>query len=44
MPETMLTILTDATFAGLVNSLVGLRPKSVLRQALSAVGTPYVNR
>jgi thioredoxin 1 len=27
----------------LVNSLVGLRPKSVLRQALSAVGTPYVN-
>jgi thioredoxin 1 len=28
----------------LVNSLVGLRPKSVLRQALSALGTPYVNR
>jgi thioredoxin 1 len=27
----------------LVNSLVGLRPKSVLRKALSAVGTPYVN-
>jgi thioredoxin len=26
-----------------VNSLVGLRPKSVLRQALSAVLTPYVN-
>jgi thioredoxin 1 len=28
----------------LVNSLVGLRPKSILRQALSAVSTPYVNR
>ena len=27
-----------------VNSLVGLRPKAVLRQALSAVLTPYVNR
>jgi thioredoxin 1 len=27
----------------LVNSLVGLRPKSVLRQALSAAITPYVN-
>jgi thioredoxin 1 len=26
-----------------VNSLVGLRPKAVLRQALSAVLTPYVN-
>jgi thioredoxin 1 len=26
-----------------VNSLVGLRPKSVLRQALSAVLMPYVN-
>jgi thioredoxin 1 len=28
----------------LVNSLVGLRPKAMLRQALSAVLTPYVNR
>jgi thioredoxin 1 len=28
----------------LVNSLVGLRPKAVLRQALNAVLTPYVNR
>jgi len=27
----------------MVNSLVGLRPKAVLRQALSAVLTPYVN-
>jgi thioredoxin 1 len=26
-----------------VNSLVGLRPKSVLRQALNTVLTPYVN-
>jgi thioredoxin 1 len=26
-----------------VNTLVGLRPKAVLRQALSAVLTPYVN-
>jgi hypothetical protein len=26
-----------------VNSLVGLRPKGVLRQALSTVLTPYVN-
>jgi thioredoxin 1 len=27
-----------------VNSLVGLRPKAMLRQALNAVLTPYVNR
>jgi thioredoxin 1 len=27
-----------------VNSLVGLRPKAVLRQALSAALTPYANR